>query len=86
MPPMSGAFYLPWVGSLWHKKERKGPIRGGFRAQKESIISLDISISLMLTQVGQVRRLENIFWMMTLLARNMVIITLNNNKMLAHRG
>ena len=42
--------------------------------------------SLMLTQAGQVRRLEKIFWMMTLLARNMVMRTLNNNRMLAHRG
>ena len=42
--------------------------------------------SLMLTQSGQVRRLEKIFWMMTLLARNMVIMTLSNNRMLAHTG
>ena len=40
----------------------------------------------MLTQAGQVRRLAKIFWMMTLLARNMVIITLNSNNTLAHRG
>ena len=40
----------------------------------------------MLTQAGQVSRLENIFWMMTLLARNMVIITLATISTLAHTG
>ena len=40
--------------------------------------------SLTLTQVSQVRRLPKIFWMMTLLARNMVIITLTTRRMLAH--
>ena len=45
-----------------------------------------VEVCLMLTQSGQVRRLEKIFWMMTLLARNIVIITLNSNNTLAHRG
>ena len=40
----------------------------------------------MLTQEGQVRRLEKIFWMMTLLARNMVTNTLSTSRQLAHSG
>ena len=42
--------------------------------------------SLMVTQSGQVRRLPNIFCTMALLARNIVINTLNTSRMLAHSG
>ena len=95
---LSGVFE---VMSLWHKRADIRvtlipPMIDSFHVcpPKESLYAFVVLISdqwsvevcLMLTQSGQVRRLEKIFWMMTLLARNMVIITLTTISTLAHTG